>query len=44
MLVIQCILWVANMALACSSTNRFWWGNMMAGLILSASFAANTGL
>lgn len=42
-MTVMCILWVANMALACSSTNTFWHGNLVTGLILTA-YIANQGL
>jgi hypothetical protein len=39
MLTILCILAVANMALACSDTNKVWWLNMLAGLVVVAQIA-----
>lgn len=39
MMVVLCMLWVANMALACSKTNEFWWGNMMSAFIITACVA-----
>jgi hypothetical protein len=43
MLVVQCILWVANMACACSSTNRIWPVNAFAALVITIDIA-NQGL
>lgn len=40
MLTVQLILWVANMALACSTTNRAWAWNAGAAFILTLDIAA----
>jgi hypothetical protein len=40
MLVVQCILWVLNMACACSSTNRIWPINAFAALVITAQVAS----
>lgn len=39
MLTVQCILWVANMVMACSSTNRIWPINALAALFLTVEIA-----
>lgn len=39
MIAVLCILAVANLALACSKTNSFWWGNMMSGFVVCACLA-----
>lgn len=35
MVTVMCILWVANMALACMETNRAWVGNSLAACVLT---------
>jgi hypothetical protein len=40
MLVVQCILWVTNMALACSDSNRIWPANLFAALFITATVAS----
>lgn len=40
MLVILCILWVMNLALACSETNKSWWFNLLAGLYITVNLVA----
>lgn len=44
MLVFICILFVLNMALACDDTNKFWWGNMLAGFYMAAIMANTVGV
>ena len=39
MLTVMCMLAVVNLALACSKTNEFWWGNMVSGLYVTAFLA-----
>lgn len=40
MLVILCIFWVMNLALACSETNKSWWLNLLVGLYLTVNLVA----
>jgi hypothetical protein len=40
MLVVQCILWVLNMAMACSSNNTMWPLNAFAALYITAQVAS----
>lgn len=39
MLVVLCILWVVNMTLACSSSNRIWPMNALAALAITVDVA-----
>lgn len=37
MLTILCILWVLNLSLACSETNKTWWFNLFAALYITVT-------
>jgi hypothetical protein len=41
MLVVQCILWVANMTMACSKGNTIWPLNALAALYITIEVAGN---
>lgn len=38
MLTILCIMWVMNLSLACSETNKTWWFNLLAALYITVTF------
>lgn len=35
MLVILCMLWVMNLSLACSESNKTWWFNLLAAVYIT---------